>query len=227
MRQVSDDDAMQAALHGRLALEAAGAALLEINDDRVSLTHFVESVQRALARIDHGHLYPPFLQALALDAPLTSVDTSLQAYRAFADALKGWVEDPGVGGRLSHEDLAWAEFTYGEQTYEEIFHKVATFKKLGRLPALLYYLDGLLQVPIRISVGKIFLLRSIGAAGRMPIPDFQTALRSEPALFEAWVSALRLGSRPNQALEADELAGQLLRAGESALRVAAPPAPMN
>lgn len=124
--------------------------------------------------------------------------------------------DPAVGGRLSHEDRAWAEFTYGAQTYEEIAHKVDTFTRLGRAPALLYYLDGLLLVPIRLNVGKVLLLRADGAAGRITIPDFQAALRAEPALHETWLAALRLTDAP-AAEAADALAGQLLRLGDDAL----------
>jgi predicted nucleotidyltransferase len=227
MRQALDGDDALAALHARLALEAAATALIDLNDDRVSLTHFVESVERALIHIGQGRHFTSFLQMLALDAPLASAERSLRAYRMFADALRTWVADPHVGGRLSREDLAWAEFTYGEQTYEEIYHKVATFKNHGRTPALLYYLDGLLQVPIRLNIGKIFLLRSTGAAGRMSLPDFQVALRAEPALMEAWVSALRLVSPHNHARSADELAAELLRVGESALQAVAPTTQMR
>ncbi len=225
MQAAPGSDAGLAALHARLALEGAAAALLEINDDRISLTHMVESVQRGLASLNHGQLFAPLLHALALDAAPGNLDRSLQAYRAFADALKAWVADPDVGGRLSQEDLAWAEFTYGPQTYEEIFHKVATFTKLGRITALQYYLDGLLQVPIRLNVGKILLLRSSGTAGRMSIPEFHVALRAEPRLFEEWVTALRLGSPYAQAQEADALAERLLHVGEVALRTGAPRLP--
>lgn len=221
MQAALGSDAILAALHARLALEGAAAALLEINDDRISLTHFVESLEQALANLNHGQLVAPVLHALALDASQSSVDRSLQAYRAFADALKGWVADPDVVGRLSQEDLAWSEFTYGPQTYEEIFHKVAAFTKLGRLPALQYYLDGLLQVPVRLNVGKILLLRSSGTAGRISIPDFHVALHAEPGLFKEWVVALRLGSSYAQAQEAGALADRLLHVGELALQTEA------
>ncbi len=214
MRAELDIDETLAALYARLALEAAAGALLELDDARLSLTHFVESVRQALFNIGHGDLYSLFLHALAVDAGPESVDTSLQAYRVFADALKGWMAAPDVAGRLSTEDQAWAAFTYGAETYEEIDHKVTTFGQLQRLPALLYYLDGLLYVPIRINLGKILLLRSSGAVGRISIPDFHVALRAEPRLFETWVSALRLGSPCQQALNADELTAHLLDIGE-------------
>ncbi len=218
-----DDDL--AALHSRLALEGAGATLIELNDDRLSVTHYVDSVERALLALDAGRLFEPFLQALALDAPLECADRSRRAYDAFANALRGWMADHHIRERLSQEDLAWAEFTYGEQTYEEIHHKVAALQQPGRTPRLLYYLDGLLMVPIRINVGKIFLLRATGAAGRMSIPDFQVALRAELALYEHWVSGLRLGSLRNRVQEADDLAAQLLGLGDTRPGQAAPGAP--
>ena len=120
---------------------------------------------------------------------------------------------PDVAGCLSTEDQAWAAFS--AETYEEIDHKVTTFRQLERLPALLYYLDGLLYVPIRINLGKILLLRSSGAVGRISISDFHVALRAEPRLFGTWVTALRLGSPRDQARDADGLTAQLLDIGEA------------
>lgn len=214
-RQAEGEDGDLAALHARLGLEAAGAALIEINDDRLSVTHYVESVGRALSVLGRGDLSAPFLRLLALDAPPEHADASRRAYDAFAEALRGWMADPGVSGRMSGEDIAWAEFTYGRQTYEEIEHKVTAFGTLGRIPALLYYLDGQLMVPIRINVGKVFLLRSTGAAGRIAIPEFQVALKDEPALYEHWVSALRLGALRGRLPEAEDLTGRLLRSGDA------------
>jgi hypothetical protein len=117
---------------------------------------------------------------------------------------------------MSGEDIAWAEFTYGRQTYEEIEHKAAAFRALGRIPALLYYLDGQLMVPIRINVGKVFLLRSTGASGRIAIPEFQLALKDEPSLYGHWVSALRLHALRERLSEAEDLMEELLRAGDAA-----------
>ncbi len=225
MRQSLRGDATLAALHARLALNGAATALLELGDERVSLTHFVESVQRALVHLGHAHLYPPFLRALALDAPSDSVDRSLRAYQAFAEALRAGGDDPAIGGRLSQEDRAWVRFSYSEETFEEIAHKVATFTRAGRIPALLFYLDGLLLVPIRLNVGKVLLLRSSGAAGRISTPDFQVALADEPGLYAAWVEALRLVPPHQQAFRADELTGRLLDAGEAALRIDLPAVP--
>ena len=216
-RRAEREDGDLAALHSRLALEGAGAALIELNDDRQSVTHYVESVGRALSALGAGHLSGPFLRMLSLDAPVEGAELSRGAYDAFAGALRAWVADPAVGGRLSAEDLAWAEFTYGAQTYEEIGHKAAAFRALGRIPALLYYLDGQMMVPIRINVGKVFLLRSTGAPGRMPIPEFQLALKDEPALYGEWVSALRLGGLRGRSSEAEELVRGLVRAGDAAI----------
>ena len=49
-------------------------------------------------------------------------------------------------------------------------------------PALLYYADGLLQVPIRISVGNALALRQGNVATRPTITAFHHALRAEPVL---------------------------------------------
>ncbi len=127
------------------------------------------------------------------------------------------MQDPAVAGQLSHEDLAWATFTYEPRTYEEIFHKVAVYRRLGHLPALLFYLDGLLTVPIRLNVGKILLVRTQGASGLISLPDFQRALRAEPALLAEWIAALRLDIVASRVQEADELTARLLAAGEAAL----------
>lgn len=90
LRQSRAADPALAALHARLALDEAAGALLGLNDDRLSLTHFVESVGRALARLGRADLAAPFLRALGLDtAPERQVERSLGAYRAFADALRG------------------------------------------------------------------------------------------------------------------------------------------
>jgi len=94
---------------------------------------------------------------------------------------------------------------------------VGVLRRQGRLPALLGYLDGLLLVPVRINVGKMFLLRSSGTAGRMAIPDFQVALQQEPVLYDEWIAALRLSARRGLVRVADDLAGLLLEIGMSAL----------
>ncbi len=222
-QQTLGEDPMLAALHARLGIEEAGAALIELNDDRLSVTHFVESLEWALSVLGRLDLFEPFLRALSLDAPSEYAERNVRAYNAFAEALKRWVEEPEISGRLSQEDLAWAAFAYGEQSSEEIQHKVATFTRLGRIPTLLYYLDGQLMVPIRISVSRIFSLRSRGIAERMPLADFQVTLREEPELYEHWVSALRLDPSQERTREADELTGELLRVGEATLASKAAP----
>ncbi len=217
-RETPDDDGDLAALHARLAIEEAGAALIELNDDRLSVTHFVESVERALLALGAGHLFEPFLRALSLDAPAEYAQRNVGAYRAFAEALKSWVEDPDIAGGLSQEDLAWTAFAYGEQSFEEIEHKVRIFQRQGRTPTLLYYLDGQLMVPIRIPASKILALRSTGEASRMSIPEFQVALRREPDLYDQWISALRLHPSADRVREAGELVGALLQSGDIAVR---------
>jgi hypothetical protein len=214
---LSSADRDLAAMHARLAVEAAGAALIEISDDRLSVTHYVESTRRALSVLGQADLFEPFLGLLSLDAPLEHAERSRVAYDTFAEALRRWMAQPEVSGRLSLEDLAWAEFTYGTQTYEEIEHKTEAFRQLGRIPALLYYLDGLLMVPIRMNVGKIFALRSTGTATRISIPEVQIALKAEPNLYAEWVLALRLNAIVDRFGEADDVTRALLAAGDAAL----------
>ncbi len=207
-------DALLSALHARLALQHAGAALIELSGNRVTPSHFVDSLQQALATLD-DRLFALCLAALSLDAPSNAVDRSLQAYEVFATTLKRWVKDSDIGKRLSQEDLAWARHTYEKQ--EEITYKVAAFTQVKRLPSLLYYLDGLFQVPIRIQFSKIFSLQAGNSAERMTIPDFQVALRQEPALYNEWIAALRLSAEQNQVLEVTNLAAQALSIGKAAL----------
>lgn len=216
MRQaIAGDDVLLAALHARLAVQEAGGALIELNDDRASPGHFVDSLERALARFGRGDLIAAVHAALALDDSLNRVEQSLRSYDAFAGALKAWVADPAVGGNLSPEDLAWASFTYEAQTYEEINHKVDGFTRRGRLSALLFYLDGLLLVPVRMNVSKVLLLQATGASGIMPIPEFHVALHEHPVLYDAWVTALRLSPEQDRAREADSIAVELLAIGTS------------
>jgi hypothetical protein len=207
-------DDMLSALHARLALQHAGAALIELGGNRVTPSHFVESLEQVLKRFN-SNLFARCLPALSLDAPYEAVERSLRAYNAFADAIKLWVRDPVIESRISQEDLAWAHHTTEKQ--EEIVPKVAAFTRTNRLPALLYYLDGLFQVPICIQVGKIFQLRSTGKAERMTIPDFIVALRQEPALYDEWIAALRLSAERDRVLDALNLTRQLLNVGKVAL----------
>jgi hypothetical protein len=207
-------DDMLSALHARLALQHAGAALIELAGNRVSPSHFVESLENALKRFN-SNVFARCLAALSLDAPYEAVDRSLRAYDVFANAIRRWVRDPVIESRISQEDLAWAHHTTEKQ--EEIAPKVAGFTRIKRLPALLYYLDGLFQVPICIQVGKIFQLRLNGKAERMAVPDFLIALRQEPVLYDEWIAALRLSTERDQVLEALNLTRQLLSVGKAAL----------
>lgn len=207
-------DEMLSALHARLALQHAGAALIELDEQRVSPSHFVESLEQALNHFN-SNLFARCLAALSLDVPYETVAKSLHAYDAFAAAIKRWTHDPAIESRLSQEDLAWARHTYEKQ--EEITHKVADFTQTKRLPTLLYYLDGLFQVPICMQTGKIFQLRANGNAGRMTVPDFLVALRQEPALYDEWIAALRLSTERDHVLEVLNLTRQLLKVGKTAL----------
>jgi predicted nucleotidyltransferase len=207
-------DETLSALHARLALQHAGSALIELSGNRVAPSHFVESLEQALDRFN-SNLFARCLAALSLDAPYEAVDRSLRAYDAFAAAIKHWTHDPAIESRLSQEDLAWARHTYEKQ--EEITHKVADFTQTKRLSALLYYLDGLFQVPICMQVGKIFQLRSTGKAEFLSIPDFLVALRQEPVLYDEWIAALRLSTERDRVLEVLNLTRQLLKVGRTAL----------
>lgn len=90
-----------------------------------------------------------------------------------------------------------------------------------------YYLAGLLQVPMRISVGTLLLQRSTGVASRPSVPEFHLALRAEPALFAEWVAALRLAAPRTQTQDAVDLARELLAVGGAALRAGAPATPLR
>jgi hypothetical protein len=218
---LASNDVSLAVLHSRLAVQEAAGGLIEVNRDRVSVTHFVESATDAFRSLGCAEFESPLLHALALDAPPEtlhgSIARSLHAYRVFAENLKRWMDDPTLAGRLSQEDAAWAVFTWCDETFEEIAHKVDTFSALGRLQALQYYLDGLLTVPVRINFGKLFRLRATGESGRLSIPEFHAALREEPALSIEWHEALRLDGAASDIQLAERLVGQLHAAGEAAL----------
>jgi len=205
-------DDLLASLHMRLALQHASVALIERSGKRVSPSHFVESLEQALSGSD-PNLFNRTLSALALDASYEAVDRSLQAYDAFADTLKRWMQEESLASQLSQEDLAWAQHTYGKQ--EEITYKVAMSSQTKSLPSLLYYLDGLFQVPICMQFSKIFLLRLSGQVGFMSIPDFHLALHQEPDLYNEWTAALRLSAERDRVLEGTELVSQILAAGRA------------
>jgi predicted nucleotidyltransferase len=209
-------DDLLAMLHIRLALQHAGAALIELSGKRVSPSHFVESLEQTLSGSD-PRLFSGTLSMLALNAPYEAVSRSLQAYDVFADTLKRWMQEKSLTSQLSQEDLAWAQHTYGKQ--EEIAYKVVTTSSQTKsLPSLLYYLDGLFQVPICIQFSKIFLFRSSGQAERMSIPDFHIALQQEePDLYNEWLAALRLSSERDRVLEGAEVVSLLLAMGRATM----------
>lgn len=204
-----DKDPMLAALHARLGLQDAGTALIELNGNRFSSSHFVEHLEQALSDFN-SHLFARCVATLSLDTTDKAVERSLHAYDALAQVLKQWIDDPSVSNRLSQEQLAWAKFTYGKQTHDEIAQKVVTFTQARRLPTLLYYLNSMLQIPMRIQISKIFLLRSGEGAERMSIPDFQIALHQEPTLYNEWTTALRLSDKQDHLLQTTNIISQLL-----------------
>jgi hypothetical protein len=121
-------DAALAALHARLAVGEAATALVELNGDRLTLTHFVESAERALGR------FAPFLRALARAAPPDGAARSLAGLSRLRRRARTVGGGPRRGRAAVGRGLAWAAFTYGDQTAEEI---AAVFGRLGRFPALL------------------------------------------------------------------------------------------
>ena len=229
-RALQQGDAPLAALHGRLALQEAGAGLIEVGRDRVSTTHFVESAERALLGMGAGDLSPAFARGLALGgdreprrpagpAPAArqpdGVARALAAYLTLAETLRRWMADPALAGQFSGEDRAWADFTYAEETYDEIAHKVGACMAFGRIRALQYYLDSLLLITAGANLSKVLALRATGSARRLPVTEFHAALRAEPELFTAWVDGLRLGEP--EARGTDALIGRLIGVGEAAL----------
>ena len=145
-------DPLLAALHARLAVQEAGLAVVEACGGRASTTHFVDSLERCLEAVGAGALGRRCWRDLALEPgmgpegpapePLrrrlggravpATVAGSLGAYAALAEGLRRRMADPAVGPRLSAEDRAWAEFTYSDETYEEVAGKVDAFLRLGR-----------------------------------------------------------------------------------------------
>jgi len=237
-------DAPLAALHARLAVEDAGRGLVEAHGGRVSTTHFVDSVERSLSELGEEELLPEFGWALGLGGPPEAllpvpgafagrvavdrvpggVARALEAYVSLAEGLRAWMAEPQVAAGMSGEDRAWAEFTYGEETYDEIAHKVEAFLGLGRVGPLQYYLDGLLLVPARLNLSKVFALRATGTAKALSAVEFHAALAGEAALFRAWVEGLRLEDRGGAGLQpwrADAVVGRLLGMGEVVLERAA------
>ncbi|MGW0228008.1 nucleotidyltransferase family protein [Actinopolymorpha singaporensis] len=188
----ADDDLTLATLLARLALENVAVALIETSALRASPTHFLASARSALETTGSGHLYEPLQRGLGLDVDLETAAYGVQAFHVLAGALREWLADPELVRRLGPEDAAWAVFTYADETYEEIAHKVAAMRGAGRAADLASYLDWLLKVSIRLNVGKALNLRLNGLSETPEVAEFHQALRAEPALFEQWCRGLRL-----------------------------------
>lgn|GEM_PF-4643258 len=231
-------DAALAALHGRLAVEDAGRGMVEAHGGRFSTTHFVDSVERCLADLDAAGLASEFSSALGLagasevlrpppgmfagriarELVPEGVARGLSAYATLAEALRRWMSEPEVATGMSGEDRAWAAFTYGAETYDEIADKVNAFLDLGRVRALQFYLDCLLLVPARMNLSKVFAWRATATAKVLPAVEFHAVLRGDEGLFRAWVDGLRLEDHNGDGFDpwrADAVAGQLVGLGEA------------
>jgi len=199
----------------RLALEAALGGAIEADGGRLSLTHFLESGERALGRIGLSTAMATFRDLLGLDATEATIAASLNVYRQFADTMISWLADPAIHSGLPAADHAWAVLTHAPETYAEIDHKVGTLPPVGRMAALQFYLDGLLTTVIRMNVGKVVRLRAGGTARIPTVSEFHRALHTESDLLRAWVAALRLEHLAARLPEALTLTDTLLAAGPS------------
>ncbi|MEQ7124416.1 nucleotidyltransferase domain-containing protein [Actinopolymorpha sp. B11F2] len=219
-RQLVDADRTLAALHARLGLEAAAAAVLDAFGGRYSASHFLDGARRALDMIGRDDLHARLLRGLGLDSPddagvgkavgAEAADRGMRAFHAFAEALRGWVAEPAVAAAMPAEDRAWAAFTYADETYEEVGHKLAVLRETGRYAEMAAYVDGLLVTPIRMNAGKILNLRGKGVVERPSTIEFHEMLRSEPLLFKEWAVGLRLHQERHDVLEAAVLILELL-----------------
>lgn len=205
----ADDDLALATLHARLALENVAVALIETCGLRTSPTHFLASARRALETTGRGRLYAPLRRGLGLDVDLEAAAYGVEAFHVLAGALRRWLADPELVRQLGPEDVAWAVFTYADETYEEIAHKVAAMRCTGRAADLASYLDGLLKVSIRLNVGKALNLRLNGSSETPEVAEFHQALRAEPELYEQWCRGLRLPADRPEIIAALEAATQL------------------
>ncbi|NYH92358.1 nucleotidyltransferase domain-containing protein [Actinopolymorpha rutila] len=205
----ADDDLTLATLHARLALENVAVALIETCALRTSPTHFLASARHALETTGLGHLYESLRRGLGLDVDLESAAYGAEAFGMLAEALRGWMADPELVRQLGPEDVAWAVFTYADETYEEIAHKVAALRGTGRAADLASYLDGLLKVSIRLNVGKALNLRLNDSSETPKVAEFHQTLRAEHALFDYWCRGLRLPANRAEITDALETAAQL------------------
>nr|WP_238362176.1 nucleotidyltransferase domain-containing protein [Actinopolymorpha pittospori] len=208
-RHALADDLTLATLRARLALENAAVGLLEACGLRNSTTHFLDSARRALELTEQTDLYQPLLRGLGVDVDLATAARGVETFHVLAEALRGWMADPEVAGQLRPEDVAWAAFTYADETYEEVAHKVAAMRGAGRSAALAAYVDGLLKTPLRMNLGKVLNLRLTGSSQILSITEFHLALRRETELFEHWCRGLRLPANRAEIAAALELATHL------------------
>nr|WP_092888446.1 nucleotidyltransferase domain-containing protein [Actinopolymorpha cephalotaxi] len=206
---LAEDDLALATLHARLALENVAVALIETCGLRTSATHFLASARRALETTGKGHLHEPLQRGLGLDVDIVVAGYGAESFGVLAEALRGWMTDAELVREMGPEHVAWAAFSYADQTYEEIAHKVAAMRATGRAADLASYLDGLLKVPIRMNLSKVVNLRLHGSLDVLGVAEFHQALRSEPALFESWCRGLRLPATRADVTAALEVAAQL------------------
>lgn len=209
-RQAIAADPTLATLHARLALEDAAVGLLETCGLRNSATHFLDSARRALAMSGRVHLHQALMRGLGVDVDLATAELGVDRFHALAEALRAWMAEPDVARQLAPEDVAWAAFTYADETYEEVAHKVTAMRGAGRAATMAAYVDGLLRTPIRMNLSKVLNLRLTGSSQRLSVSEFHLALRTEPELFEHWCRGLRLPADRHEITAALELAEDLL-----------------
>lgn len=209
-RRHSERNPALSALHARLGLEDAAIALLAAGGERNSATHLLASTRRILTSVGRSDLHRPLVVGLGLDGRPEAAEQGMRCYNAFADALRAWMSDPRVVEALRPEDHAWAAFTYADETYEEIDHKLTALRRTERTAEMLAYVDGLLKTPIRMNVGKVLNLRLHGTSEIPSITDFHKFLEHEPILYERWVSALRLDLEPRYAAGVSATVSELL-----------------
>jgi hypothetical protein len=109
-RTAARGDGALAPLHGRLAVQEAAGALLDLADDRVSVTLFVDSVERALGVFGRSDLFSPLVRALDLGSGEAGIQRSLATLETFTGTLREWLRQPAFRISLSEEDLVWSEF---------------------------------------------------------------------------------------------------------------------
>lgn len=213
----AQSDATLARLRSRRMVEHAAASILDFADDRVS-NHLVDAVVKGLAHLRRADLGAAFLRAMAVDDGARGVDRALEAWRRFGEVSLEWFEDPAIGGQLNGEDRAWVLLNWNDAVVEEMEVRREALTRIGKLPALQYYADNKLTVPVRISFGKYLSLIETGQVARQTVAQFHQSLRRlHPDLFGEWVAGLRLDAPSPALAECEALAGELLAIGAAAL----------